>query len=150
VDPCAYDTYVRNPLSRATRSCRWRPTRGDAHVRAGQAAAAGAVLGRPRVGDRVHRPRPWKLAFANLRRPEAASGFVARFIDPAFNDCIFMWDSCFMTLFGRYGARAFPFVRTLDNSVRQAAPGRVHLPRDRPALGDDRFPRFDPSSTGPT
>ena len=70
-------------------------------------------------------------------------------IDPAFNDCVFMWDSCFMTLFGRYGARAFPFVRTLDNFyAKQHVDGFICREIGR-ALGDDRFPRFDPSSTGP-
>ena len=93
--------------------------------------------------------KAWTLAFANLRRPEPASGFVARFIDPAFNDCIFMWDSCFMTLFGRYGARAFPFVRTLDNFYAKQHPDGFICREIGRALGDDRFPRFDPSSTGP-
>jgi hypothetical protein len=31
-----------------------------------------------------------ELAFGNLRRPEPGSGFVASFIDTAFNDCLFM------------------------------------------------------------
>ena len=74
---------------------------------------------------------------------------MARFIDPAFNDCIFMWDSCFMTLFGRYGARAFPFVRTLDNFYAKQHPDGFICREIGRALGDDRFPRFDPSSTGP-
>ena len=74
---------------------------------------------------------------------------MARFIDPAFNDCIFLWDSCFMTLFGRYGARAFPFVRTLDNFYAKQHPDGFICREIGRALGDDRFPRFDPSSTGP-
>src|SRR5829696_9118001 len=47
----------------------------------------------------------WELAFTNLRRPEPESGFVANFIDTAFNDCLFMWDSAFILLFARYGRR---------------------------------------------
>ena len=58
--------------------------------------------------------RVWELAFANLRRPEPGSGFVASFIDTAFNDCLFMWDSAFILLFARYGRRAFDFQRKLQ------------------------------------
>ena len=60
-----------------------------------------------------------------------------------------MWDSSFMTMFGRYGSRAFNFQRTLDNFYsRQHADGFICR---EIAIGDgtDRFERFDPSSTGP-
>jgi hypothetical protein len=144
-----YDTYVRNPLVARNTFLRMAPdaaaTPAFEQARrllpepfwAGHAAAIDAYF------------RAWKLAFANLRRPDAASGFVARFIDPAFNDCVFMWDSCFMTLFGRYGARAFPFARTLDNFYAKQHPDGFICREIGRALGDDRFPRFDPSSTGP-
>ena len=135
--------------SRATRSCRWRPT----PRRRRRSKQARRALPEPfwdgHASAIACTDKAWKLAFANLRRPEPASGFVARFIDPAFNDCIFMWDSCFMTLFGRYGARAFPFVRTLDNFYAKQHPDGFICREIGRALGDDRFPRFDPSSTGP-
>ena len=82
-------------------------------------------------------------------RPEPASGFVANFIDPAFNDCLFMWDSCFMVMFGRYGARAFPFVRTLDNLYAKQHPDGFICREIGRADGADRFFRYDPDSTGP-
>src|SRR5262245_38719652 len=107
-----YDTYVRNPLVARNTFLAMTP----------DAAAlptfdqAKRLLPEPfwdgHAATIACATKAWQLAFANLRRPAPASGFVARFIDPAFNDCIFMWDSCFMTLFGRYGARAFPFHRT--------------------------------------
>ena len=135
--------------SRATRSCRWRPTRR----RCPPSTQARRLLPEPfwdgHASAIACTDKAWKLAFANLRRPEPASGFVARFIDPAFNDCVFLWDSCFMTLFGRYGARAFPFVRTLDNFYAKQHPDGFICREIGRALGDDRFPRFDPSSTGP-
>ena len=144
-----YDTYVRNPLVArntflaSTPDAAALPTFDQARRLLpepfwdGHASAIACAV------------KAWQLAFANLRRPEAASGFVARFIDPAFNDCIFMWDSCFMTLFGRYGARAFPFVRTLDNLYAKQHPDGFICREIGRALGDDRFARFDPSSTGP-
>ena len=95
-------------------------------------------------------PRAFKPAVQGGEgEAESPSGFVARFIDPAFNDCIFLWDSCFMTLFGRYGARAFPFIRTLDNFYAKQHPDGFICREIGRAQGDDRFPRFDPSSTGP-
>jgi len=144
-----YDTYVRNPLV----------ARNAFLTSAPDAAAtptfdqAKSLLPEPfwdgHASAIACATKAWKLAFANLRRPAAASGFVARFIDPAFNDCIFLWDSCFMTLFGRYGARAFPFIRTLDNFYAKQHPDGFICREIGRALGDDRFPRFDPSSTGP-
>ena len=147
---------------RAVRHLRAQPAGRAQHVPADGARRRGAADVRSRRGALLPEPfwdghasaidvhlKAWKLAFANLRRPEPASGFVARFIDPAFNDCIFLWDSCFMTLFGRYGARAFPFVRTLDNFYAKQHPDGFICREIGRALGDDRFPRFDPSSTGP-
>jgi hypothetical protein len=144
-----YDTYVRNPL--VARNTFLAMTPDGAALPTWERVRA--LLpepfwdGHPTAIDCFF--KAWTLAFANLRRPEAASGFVARFIDPAFNDCVFMWDSCFMTLFGRYGARAFPFVRTLDNFYAKQHPDGFICREIGRALGDDRFPRFDPSSTGP-
>jgi glycogen debranching enzyme len=93
--------------------------------------------------------KAWEIAFRNLRQPAPQSPLIANFIDTAFNDCTFMWDSSFMTMFGRYGSRAFNFQRTLDNFYsRQHADGficREIAVRD----GTDRFERFDPASTGP-
>ena len=93
--------------------------------------------------------KAWEIAFRNLRQPPAESPFIANFIDTAFNNCTFMWDSCFMLMFGRYGSRAFNFQRTLDNFYsRQHTDGFICR---EIAIADamERFERFDPSSTGP-
>jgi glycogen debranching enzyme len=93
--------------------------------------------------------KAWEIAFRNLRQPAPESPLIANFIDTAFNNCTFMWDSSFMTMFGRYGSRAFNFQGTLDNFYsRQHADGficREIAFKD----GFERFERFDPSSTGP-
>src|ERR1700679_513395 len=93
--------------------------------------------------------KAWEIAFRNLRRPPPGSPLIANFIDTAFNGCTFMWDSSFMTMFGRYGSRDFNFQRTLDNFYsRQHIDGficREIAIQD----GFERFERFDPSSTGP-
>ena len=93
--------------------------------------------------------KTWELAFGNLKKPAEGSGFVANFIDAAFNNHIFMWDSCFMLMFGKYADRIFNFQKTLDNFYS-------HQHRDgyicrviSEEFGTDRFTRYDPSSTGP-
>jgi len=91
----------------------------------------------------------WELAFANLRRPEPGSGFVASFIDTAFNECLFMWDSAFILLFARYGRRAFNFQRTLDNLYASQHPDGFICREVSTLNGRDRFERFDATSTGP-
>ncbi len=93
--------------------------------------------------------KTWQLGFGNLRKPTPGSGFVANYIDTAFNDCIFMWDTAFILMFARYGRRSFDFLRTFDNFYcKQHKDGFICREIGQP-LGDDRFARFDPTSTGP-
>ena len=93
--------------------------------------------------------KTWQLAFKNLRKLDPESGFVANYIDTAFNDCIFMWDTCFILMFARYGSRAFSFLRTLDNFYSKQHKDGFICRQIGKQLGDDRFQRFDPTSTGP-
>jgi len=72
----------------------------------------------------------WQIAVGNIRQPQEDSGFVSPYLDIAYNGNIFMWDASFMMMFARYGYRFFPFQRTLEQLLRQAASRRVHLPRD--------------------
>ena len=93
--------------------------------------------------------KAWQIAFGNLRQPVKESGFVSQFIDTAFNGMLFMWDSCFILMFGRYGARAFNFQKTLDNMyARQHKDGYI-CRQLREDIAGERFTRFDPCSTGP-
>ncbi len=93
--------------------------------------------------------RAWEIAWGNLHRPRPESGFPSSYIDAAFNDNIFMWDTAFMTQFGRYGRRAFPFINSLDNFyAKQHNDGYICREINR-YNGEDFFQRFDPSGTGP-
>ena len=91
----------------------------------------------------------WKIAFRNTFSPNKGNGFVSPYIDAAFNGHIFMWDSCFMMLFGRYADAAFRFQGTLDNFYCKQEPdgfiGREISEED----GKNNFERFEPPSTGP-
>lgn len=93
--------------------------------------------------------KAWQIAFRNLRMPVQESGFVSAFIDTAFNGYLFMWDSAFILMFGRYASRAFNFQKTLDNMyTRQHQDGFICRELREDAAGE-HFTRFDPCSTGP-
>ena len=93
--------------------------------------------------------KAWQIAFRNLRMPVKESGFVSAFIDTAFNGYLFMWDSAFILMFGRYGSRAFNFQKTLDNMyARQHRDGFICRELREDAAGE-HFSRFDPCATGP-
>lgn len=93
--------------------------------------------------------KAWQLAFGNLRKARAEAGFVSDFIDTAFNGFLFMWDSSFIVMFGKYGAAAFDFQQTLDNFyAHQHRDGFIS--REINELdGREQFSRDDPASTGP-
>lgn len=93
--------------------------------------------------------KAWQLAFRNLKQPKVGSGFVTNYIDTAFNNHIFMWDSAFMMMFGKYGTRAFNFQETLDNFYSSQHPDGFICREIDEEKGLERFQRFDPSSTGP-
>ncbi len=93
--------------------------------------------------------KAWKLAFGNLRNPIPGTKFVSPFIDAAFNGCTFMWDSCFMLMFGKYAHAIFNFQKTLDNFYsHQHRDGFISREINE---NDDseKFTRHDPASTGP-
>lgn len=93
--------------------------------------------------------RAWEIAWSNLRRPKAASGFIANFIDPAFNDNTFLWDTCLMTRFGVYGRRAFDFMGSLDNFYAKQHDDGFICREINTQEGYDFFYPFDPNATGP-
>ena len=93
--------------------------------------------------------KAWELGFSHLCTPTKENGFVSNYIDTAFNDHLFMWDSCFILFFGKYGQRVFTFQNTLDNLyVKQHPDGFICREIDE-ASGTDCFQRYDPASTGP-
>jgi len=57
----------------------------------------------------------WRIAMTRTKSPRPGSGLVSVFMDEAFSDNIFQWDTCFMVLFGRLGNGTVPAVKSLDN-----------------------------------
>jgi glycogen debranching enzyme len=70
--------------------------------------------------------KAWELAFRNFHEPAKGSGFVSQFIDAAFNQNIFLWDTCFMTMFCNYAHPYVPGIASLDNFyVKQHEDGEI-------------------------
>ena len=80
--------------------------------------------------------KAWELAFKNIKDPVKESGFLNSYIDTAYNGNLFMWDSNFITLFARYGSRAFPFQKTLNN-FNDTFGDELYYLEDRPMETDD-------------
>jgi hypothetical protein len=81
--------------------------------------------------------KAWELAFRNFYEPRPGSGFVSQFIDAAFNQNIFLWDTCFLTMFCNYAHPLVPGIGSLDNFyVRQHADGEICREIDR-GSGED-------------
>lgn len=93
--------------------------------------------------------KAWELAFGNLCNPIPGTGFVSNFIDTAFNGCLFMWDSSFILMFGKYADRIFNFQGTLDNLYSHQHRDGYICREIVEATGRDHFTRYDPASTGP-
>jgi len=84
--------------------------------------------------------KAWELAFKNFHAPAPGSGYVSNFIDAAFNQNIFLWDTCFMTIFCNYGHPLVPGIASLDNFyAKQHDTGEICREIDR-ATGKDFGP----------
>ena len=93
--------------------------------------------------------RAWEIAFGNLRKAKREAGFVSDFIDTAFNGFLFMWDSSFIVMFGKYGAAAFNFQQTLDNFYAHQHTDGFICREICESMMREQFSRDDPASTGP-
>lgn len=66
--------------------------------------------------------KAWEIAFRNFHEPAPNSGFVTQFIDAAFNDNIFLWDTAFMTMFCNVASPLVPGIGSLDNFYAKQHP----------------------------
>jgi len=57
----------------------------------------------------------WELAFDHLRQPAPGTPFVSNYVDEAFNNNIYQWDTIFMVMFWRYAHHIFPAAQSFDN-----------------------------------
>jgi hypothetical protein len=91
----------------------------------------------------------WNRVFAHLRQATPENGFVANYLETAFEGHLFMWDSAFSLQYAKYGMRAFDLLRTFDNLYcKQHRDGFICREIDQ-STGFDCFHRHDPAGTGP-
>lgn len=84
--------------------------------------------------------KAWELAFRNVHEPAPGSGFVSPFIDAAFNENVFLWDTCFMSMFCNVAHPLVPGIQSLDNFyARQHDDGEICREIVR-ATGEDYGP----------
>lgn len=57
----------------------------------------------------------WEIAFRGIKQPQEGSPLVSNWLDEAFSDNLFQWDTIFMMMFARYGHDCFPAIQSLDN-----------------------------------
>ena len=91
----------------------------------------------------------WRTAFGNLKKADDAVRLISNYIDTAFHSYLFMWDSSFIVMFGKYASSIFNFQNTLNNFYHnQHKDGFICRQLFEKCPGEV-FTRHDPSSTGP-
>lgn len=90
----------------------------------------------------------WRMVGEKLHRPEQGTNFKRNYVYTPFGSSVFVWGSCFITMFGEYASNVFPFIRQLDNFY--AAQDRDgFIPRQLGIFdGRSQFERSDLSSVG--
>ena len=92
--------------------------------------------------------RAWEIVGSKIHAPEQGSGFTRNYVFTKFSGAVFVWGSCFITMFGKYGTGAFPFIRMLENFYG-AQDSDGFIPRELDiSNGRSAFARDDPSSVG--
>ena len=62
--------------------------------------------------------KAWEIFTDRIKKAPSGSPFVEYFIDEAFSEYIYQWDTCLMLFFARYGFHMFPTIVSLDNFYR--------------------------------
>ena len=94
--------------------------------------------------------KAWELAFRHFHQPIPENKFISQFIDAAFNDNIFLWDTAFMTMFCNVANGIVPGIHSLDNFyVKQHESGEISREINRttgidfaPWINKERKPLF--------
>ncbi len=81
--------------------------------------------------------KAWELAFLHIK--DVPGMPQTPYMDEAFCDTqLWIWDSCFMSLFTKYAREAFPGVETLNNFY-EVLYGEKHLPKIIPTKKEPEF-----------
>jgi glycogen debranching enzyme len=94
--------------------------------------------------------KAWEILNGKIHQGTSQNGFMDSYLDEGFNELIYQWDSCFMTMFAIYGGSHYPSMKTLDNFYqKQREDGwicRVYQESDGqpPALPSAEDPMINP------
>ncbi|MFA6129023.1 MAG: trehalase family glycosidase [Bacteroidales bacterium] len=91
--------------------------------------------------------KAWELAFRNFNEPAPGSGFVSQFADAAFNECIFLWDMSFITMFCNYAHPMVPGISGLNNFYAKQYPDGEFSREIIRKTGVNRWPVSDTGRT---
>ena len=70
--------------------------------------------------------KTWQILWENLSYGNSYNKYGKVFLEEAFNEQIYQWDSSFMTVFAKYARQLFPAIETLDNFyIKQKADGYI-------------------------
>jgi len=83
--------------------------------------------------------KAWEFASRNFHEPSSGSGFPSRFIDAAFSDNIYFWDTAFMTMFCNIAGKLVPGIESLDNFYAKQHPDGEIAREIVRATGEDYF-----------
>lgn len=90
----------------------------------------------------------WRMLGEKLHAPEKGTNFKRNYVYTPFGNSVFVWGSCFITMFGKYAMSVFPFIEQLDNFYAAQAPDGF-IPRQLGIYdGRSQFAPDDPSSAG--
>jgi len=93
--------------------------------------------------------KAWEFASRNFHEPSSGSGFPSRFIDAAFSDNIYFWDTAFMTMFCNVAAKLVPGIESLDNFYAKQHPdGEIAHSREDRHAGSHNIRGAKPGSPG--
>ena len=90
----------------------------------------------------------WRMLGVKLHQPEKGTNFKRNFVYTPFSSSVFIWGSCFITMFGKYASNIFTFINQLDNFYAAQDAGGF-IPRQLGVYdGRSQFERSDLSSVG--
>ncbi|MBR1922038.1 MAG: hypothetical protein IJ829_08615, partial [Kiritimatiellae bacterium] len=90
----------------------------------------------------------WRMVGEKIRAPEPQTNFKRNFVYTPFGKSVFVWGSCFITMFGQYASNVFPFIQQLDNFYAVQDPDGF-IPRQLGIFdGRSQFERSDLSAVG--
>lgn len=98
----------------------------------------------------------WHMNKTHIQRiPAAVNPGTPYYIDEAFTDNIFVWDTLFMMLYDKYGLHQFPVLSSLDNfyfcQTDSEGPDNGYIPREiKEKTGEDYWEGYtDENATNP-